>query len=99
MSIINYKSSQSEIYLTAKTVGDPEEDTGARLKVDGWIFVGLLLEYKSVTTGTAGGNLESVSTRYRSPSREDAAGLTRTYTTSPLWPARRGKRLWSAIYF
>lgn len=45
-------------YLTAKTVGEAEEDTGAHssFEDDGWIFIGrfllLLLEYNSRTTGT-----------------------------------------------
>ena len=68
MSIINCKTSQSEIYLTAKTAGEAEEDRGSALvseMMDGFSSVNvyfLFLDYKSRTTGTADGNLKSVST-------------------------------------
>lgn len=92
VSILNCKTSQSEIYLTAKTVGEAEEDTGAlsfkTRRMDSpragaclcfyfiFIFFSLLWECESRTTGTADGTFGSIPTWYRLLSCEDARRAT-----------------------
>lgn len=62
-SNLNCETSQSDIYLTAKTAGEAEEDTGAPRPVPAFVFLFfffvLLWECESGTSGTANGTFGS----------------------------------------
>lgn len=102
VSIINCKTSQSKIYLTAKTAGEAEEDMGTLSFQKRWMdFLSLIVCvcFSGVhKQDLRSGRWTSVSTWCRLLSREDIAGLTWTNTMSPLWAACR-RRDSSAIYF
>lgn len=92
VSNINCKTSQSKIYLTAKIVGEAEEDMGVlsfkRWWMDFWRSISAFaLEERSRTTGTADGNRKSLSIWYCFHSCKDIAGLAWTYAMSLLWSA------------
>lgn len=101
VSILNCETSQSDIYLTAKTAGEAEEDTGAlsfktrRMDsprpVPAFAFF-WLWECDSRTTGTADGTFGSIPTRCRLISgQRRSPGPRRTFANGTSAHARGGR--------